>query len=201
MAGQFKTGNVIVGAAAVFIQPYLPGTPPVVPADTVAFVDVTDPTSTSWPSPWVSVGATKEGITFGGQRQTQNITIEEQSTPAGIYTTSNALAIVATLMEDTLETMKLAWGGGVITTVAPATGVPGTRTLVLSESVGIFSVGFEGKGPEGLWRRVMVPQMQPTANLQTPYRRAAAAREYPITWNAICPISSVVIKDWNLAGL
>jgi hypothetical protein len=98
--------------------------------------------------------------------------------------------------------MKNAFGGGTITVTAAATGVPGTRTLKLSEQASLMAVGFEGKGPgTHLWRRVLVPITQAGGTVSIAYRRAASPRLYQVTLNMLCPIGSVVIKEWNAAAL
>jgi hypothetical protein len=52
-----------------------------------------------------------------------------------------------------------------------------------------------------MWRRILIPMVQNTASITTKYRRAAEARTYGVTFNAICPVGSVIIKEWNVAGL
>jgi hypothetical protein len=208
MPGQIiQTQNVIVGNGLPFYQPYNPTTPPTLPPDTLAFVDpasanifATTPSPT-WPSPWVPMGATEAGLSYEVQRTTADQTIEEQSTPVAVYTTAGQVQVVLSLAEDTFETMKLAYGGGTITTTAAATGTVGTRTFTLGEGIDIVSIGFEAKGAKGLWRRVLIPQVVATGNVQTPYRRAANNRVYPVTFRMISPMSSVVTKEYNAPAL
>lgn len=197
------TTKVLTGAAAFFFQPYVATTPPVMPADTLGFVDVTSADAFSasptikWLSPWLPGGATEEGLQLQVQRNTQDQNIEEQGNPVIVASTSTQVQVVVTFSQDTLETMKLAYGGGLITTTAAATGVPGTRELVLQEGLDVVSVGFEGRGPQGQWRRVLIPQMVATGNVQTAYRRAADNRKYAVTFRALVPMNQIRIREWN----
>jgi hypothetical protein len=94
--GLFDTGNVVEGAAAIFLQPYIAGTPPVLPPDST--LSWTSPTRQRPPGRrrGYPPARRRTGMTFGGQRQTNSIMIEEQSTPAATPTTSNALAVTFT---------------------------------------------------------------------------------------------------------
>lgn len=200
-------GNVLVGAAAFFYQPYVSTTPPVMPLDTLGFVDVTSANAfaatpnPTWASPWIPGGATEDGLQLQVQRTTQDHTIEEQLSPVIVSSNAGQVQVVITFAEDTLETMKLAYGGGTITTTAAAAGVPGTRELVLQEGLDVVAVGFEGKGPKGNFRRVLIPQMVATGNVSTAYRRSAANRVYQVTFRALVPMSQIRIREWNAAAL
>jgi hypothetical protein len=202
-----NTQNVLVGAAAFFYQPYVATTPPVMPIDSLGFVDVTSANafsaspSPTWASPWLPGGATEAGLQLQVQRTTQDQNIEEQSTPVVVSSNAGQVQVAVSFAEDTLETMKLAYGGGTITTVAAATGVPGTRELVLQEGLDVVAVGFEGRGPKGQWRRVLIPQMVATGNVQTDYRRSANNRVYAVTFRALVPLNQIRIREWNAAAL
>lgn len=202
MATGYTTTNVLIGAAAMFTQPFVPGTPPALPADTVAFVDVTSGSFTTWTSPWSFVGATDQGLSFNVQKNTQDETIEEQDIPVAILPTSTDVQIVVSFAEDTLATMKLAYGGGTIVTTAAASAVTGVKELTLQSNIDTIAVGFEGKNPvTGGWRRVLIPQMNVTGQVQTPYRRAAGKRIYPVTFRAICAPSQIRVREFVAAAL
>lgn len=190
MAPTPTTSNVIVGQATMYTAP----ANTTAPADTLA-------DGATWLTPWVYSGATNEGVSFLVSSNTQDINIEEQSTPVMVLTTSKNIRIQATLSEDTLETMKLAYGGGTITTVAAATGVPGKKTLTLADPLDQLAVGFEGINPQGFFRRVYIPQVVSVADVTTAYRRAAGERLYAVELRAICPPSSIKIVDKTAAPL
>lgn len=186
--------NVLVGLAAMYFQPYLPEDLPELPPDT-------NPLWTVWPTPWTPVGATTEGLTFGFQRETNNIMIEEQVTPVDVQTTAVNFTMQITLSEDTLETMILAYGGGEIATVAPGSGTPGIKTLEIASNFSYFSFGFEGKNNKGFWRRVLVPVVVSVAEAQTIYRRAESQRTYGVTLTSLVAPEEVIIREMTAAAL
>lgn len=201
------TTKVVVGNGLGFYQPYVPATPPTLPLASAAFLDpnsaniyATTP-SPNWSSPWLPFGATEAGLSFEVQRTTQDQTIEESSNPIATYATASQVQVVVSFAEDDFERMKLAYGGGTITTTAAASGIPGFRTLTLAEGIDVVSIGFEARNAKGQWRRCLIPQMVATGNVQTPYRRAANNRVYPVTFRAISPLSSIVLTEWNAAAL
>lgn len=198
---KYNADFVLTGPAQLWIQPYVFGTPAVLPADTVEL-------GGSWPSPWRAIGATKEGVTGRFSRQVQNITIEEQSTPVGQFTTSSMFTFTAQLSEDTLETIRDAYGGGAIATVAAATGVKGKRTLTLSERLQYLAMGFEtfaapnaNVTDEEPWRRQLIPKISSAAEVETAYRRADGQRVYPVTFTSLVPVSQCPIIELNADAL
>jgi len=184
----YDRNKVLVGIAAMYFQPYVVATPPELPPDT-------DPLWEVWDSPWTPIGATTEGLTFGFQRETNNITIEEQVTPVDIKTTGVNFTAGVTLSEDTLESMLLAYGGGSIEVTAPGPGQPGVRKLTISSDTSYFAFGFEGKAPSGFWRRVMIPVVVSIAEAQTAYRRAESQRSYAVTLNSLVAPEDVDIRE------
>lgn len=198
----YNANNVLTGPAQLYTQPWIFGTPPALPALTVAL-------GTAWTSPWVAIGATTQGVTVDFQRTVTDIMIEEQNTPVDQRTASAKFQFTAILSEDTIETMALAYGGGTITTVAAASAVKGTKTLVLSEELQYIGVGLESfaaprtgmTGGETPWRRVLVPKCASSAQIQTPYRRASGQRVYPVTFSSLSSISSCTIQELNASAL
>jgi hypothetical protein len=196
---QYVRANIITGQAQLYLQPYVAATPAVLPADTAVL-------GFDWASPWEPVGATLEGVTVTFAREAQDIRIEEQTTPVDQKTTSAGFTISATLSEDTLDTMRYAYGGGTITTVAAATGVTGKQTLVLSEEVEHFALGLEGAakprtGVTDPWRRILIPDVTSVAEVETPYRRADQQRVYPVTFTSLVKVSDIVIRELNAVAL
>lgn len=182
--------NVIVGEATLYIAPANTA----MPADTVNL-------GAAWPVGWTYIGATDAGVTLTVNTNTQDITIEEQSTPALVTVTTKDVTVGFALAEDTVANMKTAYGGGTLTTQAAATGTIGKDTLVLSDTLDQLAVGFEGINPKGFFRRVYIPVAMSIASVATPYRRAAAKRMYPTTLRAICAPSSIQIVDMTAAAL
>lgn len=150
---------------------------------------------------WTPTGASESGATVRFSRSTNDITIEEQLNPVDIATTSVDPRIEVTLAEDTLETMKLAYGGGTITTVAPATGVPGYRELTIAQDIDHLTLGLEGMNTKLQWRRILWLDVLSVADVETSYRNAETQRLYAVSFRLVSPISSTLIREWNLAGL
>lgn len=202
MAGltpQYVRENIITGQAQVYLQPFVLATPGELPADD-------EPLGFPWEPPWEAVGATLEGITVTFSREAQDIRIEEQSTPVDQKTTSAGFTIGATLSEDTLNTMRYAYGGGSIETTAAATGTPGVQRLKISEEVEHFVLGLEGQAPPRVgiatpWRRILIPDVTSVAEVETPYRRADGQRVYPVTFTSLVPVSAIDIVELNAAAL
>lgn len=184
------TANVLVGAATLYTAPA--GTSQ--PADTLA-------DGATWLTPWVYAGATEEGVSLLVSTDTNDIRIEEQSTPVMVLVNAKNVRIQAALSEDTIDNMKLAYGGGSIATQAAASAVIGKKTLTLVDTLDQLAVGFEGVSPQGFFRRVYIPQVLSVADVTTAYRRAANNRAYQLELRAICPSSSIKIVDKTAAAL
>jgi hypothetical protein len=187
----FDRTKVMTGMAQVYLAPYDTVSPAVLPADTVALGGVWPTT----PQPWTAIGATGEGVTLAFRRNTQDQMVEEQMTPVGVETTDADLRFEAELSEDTIETLRVAFGGGTITTVAAASGVIGSKTLALSTDLTHFALGFEGKNPSGFFRRILVPDIVSIADVQTAFRRAAGPRRYRVAFRCLVAPEAVTIKD------
>ncbi len=187
---EYEALNVLTGMARMFLQPYDPANPPVLPQDTVELGGV-------WDDPWTPVGATTEGLNFSFERQTQPINIEEQMTPVDERTQSLTFSAAITLAEDTLQTMRWAYGGGTINTVAAGAGTPGTSTLIIAEEMETLAFAFEGVNEHGFWRRVLIPRVKSRANVSTAYRRADSQRTYAVTLSSLVAPSEVVIKQMD----
>ena len=178
----YNAANIKVGQAVMSVQPYLVATPPVMPVDA-------NPVFDAHLAPWVTSGATEDGFRFTMGKTTQEHTIEEQSTPAIVAITARTARIQCTLSEDTLEAMALAWGTGTITAVAAK------KTMVLDENVQVVAALLEMANKQGKARRIMIPQMVASGDVETAFRRAAAKRTYPLNLVAICAPSAIQIVD------
>jgi hypothetical protein len=190
----YTAGNVLTGSAKMYTQIYNRQVPPATPADSLAL-------GTAWPAPWTPVGATENGVMFGFRRAADDITIDEQITPVDKRTKDLNFTIEVELSEDTVETMLLAYGGGVITTTAPASGVTGVKVLQIASDMTYFSFGFEGVNPYGMPRRVVVPISVSTANAKTRYQRARKQRTYATSFESLVAPELVVIHDVTAPAL
>lgn len=192
---QYNRLNVMTGMAALYLAPFDIDAPADLPAHTVAL-------GTPWTVPWEAAGATMEGVTFGFAREATDIRIEEQVTQVDQKTTSVGFTVSVTLSEDTLESMRRAYGGGQIITTAPSATVPGTKKLVISSEIEHFTLGLEGQAPPraGLptpWRRILIPDVTSVASVETVYRRATQQRTYNCTFTSLVPPEDVEIIELN----
>ena len=188
MAPPVKTiANVLVGFAQMYTSPV--GT--AAPADTVAF---NESWSTTLPA-WVHPGFSEKGLTLNMDRKEKKHMVEEIANPVVISVESSTLKIQFGFAEATLENLKLAAGGGTITTVAAATGIIGKKTLKISEDLEVIQIGFEGKNPQGFFRRVIVPRDVTTGKIKTEFDRAKNKQVFNAEFEAVCSIEDVIIYD------
>lgn len=146
----------------------------------------------AWGGNWAYWGATDSGVSFGGTQNTNDIMIEEQPNPAAVTVQTADYSVSVTLAEDTLETMKLAFGG---TLVVNAGATPPNKTLNFGVALNQYAVGFEGINPFGLARRFYLPGVVGFTQSQVAFRRAADKRMYAVTFRAICAPTSIQVQD------
>lgn len=187
------TDNVLVGEAQLYVAPYGSGGEPLPNMDTVLL-------GTPWGGNWVAMGGTMQGVKFSKNPKTVDIRIEEQSPPVNVLIDTQDISVMTSLSEDTIANMKVAYGGGIITTVAAASGVVGKSKLVLSDTLDKLSIGFEGQDSAGFYRRVYIPKVISAAQVDTEYRRAAQQRLYPTTFRAICAVNLIQIVEMTAAA-
>lgn len=188
MAGTwYDSNNVVVGHAMLMVTPWT-STPAVNIADATP---IFTPADTAW-NLWNSVGATNEGFKVNVETSTTQITIEEQSTPAGETVESKAITIEAALAESTLEAMKYSWGGGTIATVA---GPPAKKTMSLTDVLTYYTVILETRNYAGKARRMYIPKVSITGSGEVSFRRAADKQMFPVRVASICPPTQIVITD------
>jgi hypothetical protein len=198
MIPRYVRKNIVRGVAAIWTRPQ---------DDTATLPANTLPLGGDWRDVtlgnplWTPIGASESGATMRFSRSTNDITIEEQINAVDVATTALDPRLEITLSEDTLETMKLAYGGGTITTVAPATGQPGYRELVVAEDIENLTIGLEGVNSKDQWRRVIWLDVLSVADVETSYRRSETQRLYACSFRLISPIADMKIREWNLAPL
>lgn len=194
---QYQRKRIMAGQVQCYLAPYNETSPAALPADTVAL-------GGTWPSTpqvWTPIGATETGVNLLFRRSTQALMIEEQMTPVGVETTEIECKVEAVLAEDTLETMRVAFGGGTVTTQAAATGVIGKKTLVISSDLDHFALGLEGKDTFGFWRRVLVPDIVSIADVELNNRRAASLRLYKVSFWSLVKVEDMTFVEQTAAAL
>jgi hypothetical protein len=183
--------RVTSGMTAVRLAPYDELDPAELPADTVVLGGI-------WPvlpQPWVPIGASAEGASLVFRRSTESLRIEEQLTPVAVETTEVEFRVEVTMAEDTLETMRVAYGGGEIVTTAAGAGQPAKKTLTLSSDLEHFALGLEARNTYGHPRRILVPEIVSIADVETTYRRAAGLRLYKVSFWSLVPIEEMIIDE------
>jgi len=187
----YERRNVLTGLAAMYLQSYSPsGDAPELPDGTVLL-------GGTWAAPWFPLGATQEGLNFGFARESSDITIEEQPNPVDVRTSSLAFNATVTLSEDTLQTMKVAYGGGTITTTAATTTAFGYESLKISDEMEDFSFAFEGENQFKLARRVLIPVVKSVGEIETTYRRAEEQRLYAVSFRSLVPLKDCEIINYT----
>lgn len=193
----YDPDNVVTGNAILMLTPWVLGSVAPLPADATP---LWTPADTAWAN-WVSAGATNEGFKINVDVSTTQITIEEQSTPVDERQESKTIGLEAELAEDTLETVKYAWGGSTITVVPPGVGVMGSKKMVLADDVQYWTYCLEMKNKFGLARRLYVPKASMIGSGETSFRRASDKRMYPIRLSTLCRPQDIQIVDLTAPAL
>lgn len=157
----------------------------VLPADTVAL-------GGAWGGTWAYFGATDSGVTMGVTQNTTDVRIEEQPNPAAVTVDTMDITVSVTLAEDTLENMKIAWGGAL---VINSGATPPNKVLTFNTALNNYAVGFEGLNKFGKARRIYLPNCVSVSATQTAYRRAADKRMYAVNFRYIGPIGSATARE------
>ena len=189
VAALYDGNNVVVGHAVGYLTPWL-STPTPLIADSAALFD-----PAAWPAPWVAAGATNEGYKVNVETSTTTITIEEQPTPVGERVESKNITVEAALVEDTMDTMRLSWGGGAVTRAAATATLPSTDKMSLSDDVLYYTFALEMRNFRGLARRIYVPKVSATGSGDVNFRRAADKRAFPLRLVSLCKPSDIQIVD------
>lgn len=186
--------NVLTGQAACFMKQADDDVPAVLPADTLAL-------GTAWPTAddWAPIGATLDGLNFGFQRSKQDIHIEEQPNPVDTRTKDLKFQMQLDFSEDTLATMRIAYGGGNITTAVATSTLYGYSELIISDEMEDFAFGFEGQNQFRMARRCVVPIVKSVGNIKTQYRRAHQQRIYSVQLESLVPLAQCPIRDITAA--
>lgn len=184
--------NVIVGIGYLYTAP----------ANTAATAFATgSAVAAAWNTPatgatgWTYSGMTEDGVTLTVNRKTDDIRVEEQSTPVVVVNDTTDITVGITFAEDTIANMVNAYAGGTVTTNAATTTVPGNTTLALSDTLLTVAVQFFGANAFGFQRQVYIPEVVGRGNIKTSYKRTKTARMYPCEFTAICPVASIIITD------
>lgn len=188
----YDADNVVVGQAAVFFA--AAGT--ALPA--LSGFDTTDPFSDTFLATpdWQPCGATDQGWSFGADKSTQTITIEEQSTPVGTTLTSQNITLSGALSEDITRTLALALNANA-TAVAPSATVAGHDKITLQDVPLYYAVAMVTTNAEGLGRIIYAPKWTQLNNANVAHRRASDKRNYEVQFATVCKTSDIQIINFT----
>ena len=179
--------NVLVGFAHLYISP----TGTAAPADTVAFGDSWTTTVPALKHP----GFTEKGVTLQLDRKEKRHMVEEISNPVAITVDTSSFKVSVGFAEATLQNLLYAAGGGTLTTTAAGAGTIGKETLKIHEQLEVMQLGFEGKNPQGFFRRVIIPRVVSTGKLKTEFDRSKNMQIFQAEFEAVCSIEDIIIYD------
>lgn len=146
------------------------------------------------PSAWTPAGATDQGWTVNYNPTVNPINVEEQQTAVGQQVTAADLSFVASLAEDTVQ--SLGWALSATSTVqAPDSTHYGKTTLALQPTLPQVAVALETQNKYGMPRRWYVPRMTAAAAMAQAYRRAAGNRLVPVTFTSIADQSAIEMVE------
>lgn len=183
----YDTTQVLFGNAYLFTAPFGTATP--------SLDNMGD--STQWAaSGWTYNGATDQGVQNSFTPNMSLIQIEETPIPVASLVSTATFQITLSLAEENLSIINLAYGaGGTIQTFAAGAGQPVMQQLNLSTKFALLAAAILGQNNLGFPRIYYVPKIMSAGTVTTNFRRAANARLYPITLNALCDLSQIVIYD------
>lgn len=184
--------NVLTGQAACYMCSASATPTPAMPADTLAL-------GSAWSTPWSPIGATMDGLQSGFQRTRQPIHIEEQPNEVDVRTKDLKFQMQIDFSEDTLTTMRIAYGGGNITSATATATLYGYSQLIISDEMEDFAFGFEGQNQFAMARRCVVPIVKSVGNIKTKFRRAQQQRIYSVNLESLVPLSQCPIRDLTAA--
>lgn len=190
VAALYNANNVVVGHAVGFLAPWSATSLVPLVADTIALFSPSD-----WPTPWVAAGATNEGYKANVDTSTTTVNIEEQSTPVDERVDSKNMTFEAALAEDTMQSMRLSWGGGPITVTTATATLPATEKMTLTDDSQFYTFVLEMRNQFGLARRIYVPKVSATGSGDVAFRRAADKRAYPLRLTSLVPPSQIQIVN------
>jgi hypothetical protein len=174
---------------------YLYGAPllSALPTNTVAGSVFTD----AWPVAWISLGATKEGSTFGYSTSVEPMSVAEFFDPIKYATTERAGSIAFALANVTLHNMKRAFNGGM--GAITATSGTGATTLGTFEPV---APGAEVRIMLG-WEsydnttRIVMRQCIQGGEVSMEFQKAPAFAGIPCTFNFEVPSAGAVFSVYS----
>lgn len=149
---------------------------------------------------WLPAGASEQGWSFGGNVNTNDITIEEQSTPVGVQVQSRQVSVSGTMAEDVMQSWQ--WSFNATKTVtAAASGITGKTELNLSDNLTHYAVALEMVNKYGMARRLYIPDNVSIESATVVARRAQMQRLLPVSFRSVCATNLIRIQEITAAAL
>lgn len=194
----YDANNVVVGQAACLVAPKNTAPP------TAAQLTFADPFAlTPWTTAdplWTPAGGTDSGWTFGSNKTTQQITMEEQSAPAKTTMPSQVWNIQGAMVEDVAATLDKVLNMLKVTT-APATGTPGYDTHTPTDDIIEYAVALIMANKDDHPRYLYFPIAVCLDNVSVAFRRAQEKRMYAANFQSNCSIDLIQMVDVTTAAL
>lgn len=186
MTGVFYNADeVAVGIAALYLKPWVSGTP------------ATDPGKPAGgafgapPSGWTAPGGTDQGYSLTTNNNTQDITIEEQAATVGQFVTSKTYQITAALAQSSAVNRALYYGGTV-----GADGDTNT-TITMSDAPQFYAFVFEYEDADQNIVHLFVPKATVIGTGDVAFRRAADKRMYGLQVTSACTTTEIVETTYD----
>lgn len=181
---QLTTANVIANDATLYIGPV--GT--AMPTDLINM-------GINWAvgvPAWIPIGLTEDGISYGYNPTTNDLTVEESPIPAGITVPTADFPITCTIAEDTIGNLLFALGSGAIATQAAGASLVGKSTITMAYNLNQYALGLEYKNPTGHWSRVSVPSVV-SVGAPTIQNSRTNERQFACTFRATCLLTAIQV--------
>lgn len=149
---------------------------------------------------WAPAGASEAGWSYSASRQTQDITIEEQSTPVNKFITSTTASVSGNASQADINIIQWAMNASK-TQIAQSTGQPAVTVLAGKDTLDHYAVMLETRNRFGLPRRFYIPDVVNADGLTQAFRRNAAQQMVPVSFAALCSPQEIIIRDCTAPGL
>lgn len=160
--------------------------------------------ATITPALWTPAGATDQGWSFTGTKQTSPVKIEEQSARTGTTMDDQSVSIVGTLAEAVARTWQWSFNATRVDTAA-SSGQPGKTDLFLSDTIAQYAVALEMATPANPTQfpvRVYIPNTTCLGSPNVAFRRAGGnKRMFAVNFDSACNINQVNIRIITAAAL
>jgi hypothetical protein len=179
--------KIRTGPGVIYFAPIGSDLPPMVAAASSYAADV-------WPVAWLKVGPTDSGFERSSAISTDGVEVEEDLEPVRFEITGQTNTVSFTLVEDTLQTLKLAMNGG--TTLASGSGA----TLSTKFSPPLLgaqnSVMIGWQSDDSKIREIYYSCLQ-TGSVTPARRKGSAKTVYSLEFSVQKPDPAVSSVSWN----